>query len=1131
MNTSSMPPLCAGTPTITVRDNRGLEVRTLRYNRAVAGAVAAQCVEALAYNALDQLVASQDPRFFGGSTLNARYTPALTGQALATASADGGTSLACADIAGRPFWQSSRGRDAGQKRDNEIAVFQYYDALGRPARRDRTLQSITEEPANVPAGSTDLWWYGDYGGPAGAAYDPHDASDPRNANQRGQLLQHFDTAGLLDMSALGYGVQGDDGEPAALRQDRFFLAATCDPDNTWDPADTKPPFARNRMLLEPGDPYSTCWTLNALSQVLVRTDARGHRQHTAYDRAGRKYSVSVTPAGGGLMPVTAAVTYTAAGGIDTRSDANRIQVVHAYEPQATQRLVSMTASRTSAAGHAATTTLQALTYTYDGVGNVTALSDAGAGAQVGFFRNRMTTPDRAYAYDALYRLTSASGRENYVDDTPKGTDWPGGAFSPSSTPDYRPYTRRYTYDLGGNLTAIGCADWTGATPPTRNLAVGRASNRAVCTANGSGPTPENIDDYFDGAGKSICMDGNVNQPMYWTPLHRLYCVVTAYRDPGQGQVSDWSESDREQYAYDGDGQRVRKYGSSKAGSIWNHTDTRYLPGLELRGDTGTGERLEVIVLDDGARVLNWPDGTGQPADMPNLQLRYRYADRQDSCSLETDEDGNVITREEYYPYGGTAVLTSRTDSEVKYKFIRYCGKERDTTGFYYYGLRYYQPWTGRWISPDPAGAIDGLNLYRAMGNNPATLVDAFGAVGEEPRSFWQSVTGAFTSCFTRPSASRVEDADLDTESPTASLLDELDRCTGDDDTRPAWATNHEDIAVDAAEIQRIVDGAKITNVVAFMAGLDGRITSPRALFGPAIRYFVDFGGHRPSFTVAGIPVDVDYDAQIDEAMRVLSRTAREVDVSVGKAENSSDANLLFTVGAAEDVGDGFHAIAWALRIPVRLKDEGERYVGRIVLGSKQSVRELDSFLMHYLQSPELNGQWFDDQLQKAKNDHALISEWASSLSESARGAVAAASLRMVLIHEGGHAIFGLDHPEDYMKSMEASVRMNPGGVRYGDRTMLSGLLADSHGTRQFFIHDGESPPVMSSARSTVIKKMIAQKARGGPVDFDFSASEKASIVSAYKYRQLISRHGDPAQRLLVRRPLPAGRATVAEPPP
>ncbi|WP_233236780.1 RHS repeat domain-containing protein [Bordetella sp. LUAb4] len=718
-----MTNLCASTPRINIRDNRGLNVRTLRYNRGTAGAVAAQYVDTRTHNVLGQATSSQDPRFFGSPALNLQYTPALSGQVLKTVSADAGTSKACADVAGRPVWNLTQGRDAERQSDSNITVQWYYDALDRPVQRVRHTAEI---PGGGPLGGVaDIWCYGDYSGPSSTAYDLNNAADPRNANLRGQMLRHFDTAGLIDVSARGYAVLG-----TVLRQDRRFLDVPCDSTTRWTPGSPQALYGLNKQWLEsdtdPANLYSTWRAYNALGQILTQADAKGHQQHTAYDGAGRKYTTSVTPNGGTLTPVCAGITYTAAGAIDTRSDANHIQVAHVYEPQTTQRLISITATRVS-------TKLQALTYAYDGVGNVVSLSDSSAGAQVSFFRNHAVTPDRGYTYDALYQLTSATGRENYVNRTPKGTDWPGGQFNPAATPEYQAYTRSYTYDAGGNLTTIRSANWSDATPPTRQLVVGSASNRAMCTTNNPGATQANIDTYFDLAGKNICLDANRNQPMYWTTFHQLYCVVTTYRPPSSGGVTgDWSDSDREQYAYGGNGQRVRKYASSMASGNWNHLDTRYLPGLELRGNSASGENLEVIVLDDGARVLNWAGGAGKPNDIPNLQLRFQYADRQNSCQIETDSTGNVITQEEYYPYGGTAVLTSRSNSEVKYKTIRYSGKERDATGLYYYGLRYYQPWIGRWINPDPAGPTATQNLYCMVSNNPVTWQDRDGLMADRP---------------------------------------------------------------------------------------------------------------------------------------------------------------------------------------------------------------------------------------------------------------------------------------------------------------------------------------------------------------------------------------------------------------
>jgi insecticidal toxin complex protein TccC len=63
---------------------------------------------------------------------------------------------------------------------------------------------------------------------------------------------------------------------------------------------------------------------------------------------------------------------------------------------------------------------------------------------------------------------------------------------------------------------------------------------------------------------------------------------------------------------------------------------------------------------------------------------------------------------------------------IIYRTVRYSGQERDATGLYYYGFRYYLPWRQRWLSADPGGVHDGLNLYRMVGGNPIGFVDLQG---------------------------------------------------------------------------------------------------------------------------------------------------------------------------------------------------------------------------------------------------------------------------------------------------------------------------------------------------------------------------------------------------------------------
>jgi RHS repeat-associated protein len=57
----------------------------------------------------------------------------------------------------------------------------------------------------------------------------------------------------------------------------------------------------------------------------------------------------------------------------------------------------------------------------------------------------------------------------------------------------------------------------------------------------------------------------------------------------------------------------------------------------------------------------------------------------------------------------------------------------EETGLYYHGARYYACWLGRWTAADPAGMVDGPNLYLYTLGNPLSFVDPNGTDAEAPR--------------------------------------------------------------------------------------------------------------------------------------------------------------------------------------------------------------------------------------------------------------------------------------------------------------------------------------------------------------------------------------------------------------
>ena len=91
----------------------------------------------------------------------------------------------------------------------------------------------------------------------------------------------------------------------------------------------------------------------------------------------------------------------------------------------------------------------------------------------------------------------------------------------------------------------------------------------------------------------------------------------------------------------------------------------------------------------------------------------------------------VLSFEEYYPYGSTSYEALSGAVKGTAKRYRYTGMERDEeTGLAAQGVRYYASWLGRWTSSDPLGIADGVNTYAYCRNNPLVLTDRSGNGGE-----------------------------------------------------------------------------------------------------------------------------------------------------------------------------------------------------------------------------------------------------------------------------------------------------------------------------------------------------------------------------------------------------------------
>ncbi|MGE8484396.1 MAG: RHS repeat domain-containing protein [Pseudomonas sp.] len=453
---------------------------------------------------------------------------------------------------------------------------------------------------------------------------------------------------------------------------------------------------RDRRTLSEAGTFTSSRTYSPLGAVLTQTDAGEHQQRMRYDISGqlRQVHLRLEPTAA-WTPVLEDTRYNAAGQIIEQKASNQVVSTWTYD-EADGRLNSMSA------GVPGQAPLQFFEYLYDRVGNVLRIDDLAF--KPVFFKNQLIDGHREFTYNSLYRLTSATGH-----DAVPSSDLPGRP-SPSDPKNHLNYKQIYTYDHGNNLIKLTHERAVGGY--THQMYIDPNSNRGVRWKPGD-PPPE-FDKLFDRHGNLLA--SAPGRPLHWNSRDQLASATLVERDdPNDVEVFRYSQ-----------GVRVFKHHEWQASTLTHFHRVIYLPGLEIR-TRDNGEELHVITVPGGrgsVRCLHWV--SGKPEAIDKDQLRYSLDDHLGSSVMELDQNARIVSHEGYYPFGGTAWLIASSALEVSYKTIRYSGKEMDECGLCYYGARYYAPWLWRWVSADPAGVVDGLNLYAFVGSNPLRYVDPEG---------------------------------------------------------------------------------------------------------------------------------------------------------------------------------------------------------------------------------------------------------------------------------------------------------------------------------------------------------------------------------------------------------------------
>jgi len=114
-------------------------------------------------------------------------------------------------------------------------------------------------------------------------------------------------------------------------------------------------------------------------------------------------------------------------------------------------------------------------------------------------------------------------------------------------------------------------------------------------------------------------------------------------------------------------------------------------------------------------------------DVAEDKVYYYMNDHLGTPIFMTDEKNIIVWEGTYQPFGLADVSPS---VEIENNF-RFAGQYFDAeTGLHYNYHRYYDPKTGRYITPDPIGLAGGINPYTYTSNNPINATDPLGLLTE-----------------------------------------------------------------------------------------------------------------------------------------------------------------------------------------------------------------------------------------------------------------------------------------------------------------------------------------------------------------------------------------------------------------
>jgi RHS repeat-associated protein len=528
----------------------------------------------------------------------------------------------------------------------------------------------------------------------------------------------------------------------------------------------------------------TSYAYDTQGNLVSVTDAKSNGTIYDYDDMGRVVSTDSPDTGIQKM------AYDQAGNLKYKTDAKAVRVEYTYDDL----------NRVTAAIYP--DSIDDITYTYDqganGKGHLTAMNDPSGSTAFGYdARGRLvqkTSTINSINYPVTYAYTPGgrvstvtypSGRLTTYDRNSLGKIsqvTAGGIATPlASNLTYRPFggplgltngfggtvnnvagecdcltvsnpgqprERTYGYDANRNLTSI-----TGTSTPWYSQTFGYDQlNRLTSAAGRYGSISYTYDDVGNRLTRNT--NGTVETYTYFTGTNSLQAVTggqnprTFSYDANGNITSDGTLT----FIYDQSNQLTEVEQGA------NNVATYTYNGLGERAIKQAGTNTTIYHYDLDGKVIaeSLPDGTmtreylymGKVrvamVDVAGGNALYHYLnDRLGTPEILTDATGTVAWEAWYEPFG--EAHTHPSSSVVNN--IRLPGQYFDQeTGLHYNYHRYYDPLTGRYLTPDPGYSIQPrgagipsmlpfllntpqeLNLYSYTVNNPINLIDPSGLI-------------------------------------------------------------------------------------------------------------------------------------------------------------------------------------------------------------------------------------------------------------------------------------------------------------------------------------------------------------------------------------------------------------------